>query len=243
VGRWRSAGSPLVRKFAPYLIHILTVDLVFMFGIGADLIGRGRASHKIDVAYLYYLPFCDVFTSNDRLHKLLAPIFLRPNQTFVFGEELKNDLKELDEYYSSLPPEDIDKGVYYFASTPPHDTKYLTTRLWDLHQPPGWREVQGTAPLPVNPSREGFMDGIRDLEKKAKTEGALAPNQPGKVDQMVLKRMVSGKRGKWRRFPKEVTDRKKKCRWRLGAYFLMSRLPSATLAHGDLIECHSRLIS
>ena len=94
VTRWQAAGRPSIRQFAPYFTHILSVDYFFMFGIGADLIGRGRPSHKIDIAYLYYLPFCMIFTSNDKLHKTLVPFFLRPNQSFIPGEELKSDLKK-----------------------------------------------------------------------------------------------------------------------------------------------------
>ncbi|MEK7092317.1 MAG: hypothetical protein AAB907_01695, partial [Patescibacteria group bacterium] len=99
IARWRVAGQPPIRQFAPYFTYVLSVDLFFMFGIGSDLIGRGRPSHKIDVAYLYYLPFCMVFTSNDKLHKALVPIFLRSNQSFISGEELKSDLKKLDAHF------------------------------------------------------------------------------------------------------------------------------------------------
>ena len=96
ITRWHASSRPSIRKFAPYFTHVLSVDLVFLFGIGADLIGRGRPSLKIDIAYLYYLPFCMVFTSNDHLHKSLTPLFLRPNQSFVSGKELKADLGKLD---------------------------------------------------------------------------------------------------------------------------------------------------
>ncbi|MFA7654341.1 MAG: hypothetical protein WCX97_04920 [Candidatus Magasanikbacteria bacterium] len=209
IKRWHATGQPSIKKFAPYLTHILIVDLVFMFGIGADLIGRGRPSHKIDVSYLYYLPFCKIFTSNDRLHKLLIPLFLQPTQTFIPGEELKNDLDRLDKHYSNLPPEDIAKGVFFYASTPPHDTTFLTTRLWDKYQASEWREIKGMAPRPNNPIQKGLMDNIRNLEKRAKIEGALQPSRPGESDQMVIKRMVSIKRGKWTRFPPEITNRRK----------------------------------
>src|SRR5206468_400309 len=72
--RWRKAGKPPISSFAPYFRHIVSVDLFFNLAIAADLIGRGRPSHKIDVAYLYYLPFCMVFTSRDRLHEAIVPL-------------------------------------------------------------------------------------------------------------------------------------------------------------------------
>ena len=207
--RWRNAGSPPIRKFAPYLTHVTIVDYVFMFGIGADLIGRGRPSHKIDVAYLYYLPFCKIFTSNDRLHKLLAPLFMRPDQTFIPGEDLKADLKKLDAHYFALPPEDLAKGVYFFASRPPDNTDFLTTRMWDKYQSPKWRGVKGMAPQPHTPAREPFLDSLKEFEKKVEAEGTAIPSRPGESDQMMIKRLVSGKRGKWTRFPPEVMNRRK----------------------------------
>ncbi|MFH1462518.1 MAG: hypothetical protein ABIG08_02420, partial [bacterium] len=209
ITRWRVLGRPSIRKFAPYFTHILIVDLVFLFGIGADLIGRGRPSHKIDVAYLYYLPFCRVFTSNDKLHKALAPLFLRSNQSFVAGEELKKDLGKLDTYYDALPQETKSRGVYFFAYSPPHDDSFLTTQLWDKHMSSNWRDKQAPAPRPNSIAGKDIMEKIKELEKKAKTEGTTQPDWAEESDQMVIKRMVSGKRGKWTRFPPEVMNRRK----------------------------------
>ena len=209
LARWHAAGRPPLRKFAPYLTHVLSVDLVFMFGIGADLIGRGRPSHKIDVAYLYYLPFCMVFTSNDRLHKLLAPLFLRDDQSFISGEELKADFARLDAHYSTLSQETKARGVYVFAHSPPHDTSLLVTRLWDKYMSPKWRERKTPSPQPQSPIGKEFSDKIKEMERMAKSEGSSQPTQSGESDQMVIKRMVSTTRGKWTRFPPEVINRRK----------------------------------
>ena len=73
VARWKAEGGPPLRNFVPYTTHVLTVDLFFCLGLGADLISRERPSNKIDIAYLYYLPFCMVFTSSDNLHAGPAP--------------------------------------------------------------------------------------------------------------------------------------------------------------------------
>jgi hypothetical protein len=58
IARWKSLGGPALPDFAPYTAHVMTVDLFFNLAIGSDLIGRERASNKVDLAYLYYLPFC-----------------------------------------------------------------------------------------------------------------------------------------------------------------------------------------
>ena len=134
--RWNSLGRPRVRDYAPYLTHVLTVDLFFYLAMAAGQIGSQRRSNKADIAYLYYLPFCMVFTSRDNLQVRSAPFFLRPDQSFVHGDDLKADLKKLDFYYDALPEEEKKKGVYSFAACPPDDDLYLVTRLWKKHMTP-----------------------------------------------------------------------------------------------------------
>ena len=73
--RWKSLGAPNLCDFAPYAAYLLSVDLLFYFGLAANLISSQRPSNKIDIAYLYYLPFCMVFASNDNLHARTAPLF------------------------------------------------------------------------------------------------------------------------------------------------------------------------
>jgi hypothetical protein len=73
--RWEYDGKPPIKEFAPFTAHVMTVDLFFCLALGADLIGRERRSNKIDIAYLYYLPFCMIFTSRDKLHQKTAPLF------------------------------------------------------------------------------------------------------------------------------------------------------------------------
>lgn len=209
LARWVKEGSKPVRVFAPYLAYVHSIDLTFMFGIGCDLIGRGRASHKIDVAYLYYLPFCKVFTSSDKLHKLLVPLFLRDDQSFVSGEDLKNDLRELDAHYSAMSDADKARGVYFFASVPPPDTRFLTTRMWDKYMSSTWRDLAELSRQHNPVPNDQFMTHIDNLVSKAKTEGVDVPPHGTESSTMVIKRMVSAKRGKWSRFPPEVTRRRR----------------------------------
>jgi hypothetical protein len=109
--RWRANGSPPIADFSPYTAHLLLVDLFFCIGLGADLIGRERPTNKIDIAYLYYLPFCMAFTSRDKLHERTAPLFLDPDQEFIRGDDLKADLANLDAHYSQLSDEEKLRGV------------------------------------------------------------------------------------------------------------------------------------
>ena len=143
VARWRAAGGPALPEFAPYAAHVMTVDLVFNLALGADLISRDRPSNKIDIAYLYYLPFCMIFVSSDKLHARAVPCFLTSQQMFISGADLKQDLAKVDARYSSLPADVLARGIYEFAAYPPHGD-YLVTALWDRYLPK-WRETARSA--------------------------------------------------------------------------------------------------
>src|SRR6202521_2984475 len=74
IRRWKSAGGPPLCEFAPYAAHVFKVDMFFVVALAAGLIPRPtRSSNRVDIAYLYYVPFCMVFVSGDKLHRMTAP--------------------------------------------------------------------------------------------------------------------------------------------------------------------------
>jgi hypothetical protein len=105
-----------LHEFAPYTAHCLLVDTFFHIAVAKKLISPDRLSNRNDIAYLYYLPFAMAFVSNDKLHKRVAPLLLCDNQAFIDGEELKRDLHALDIYYSTLPSEQLEQGLFCQAS-------------------------------------------------------------------------------------------------------------------------------
>lgn len=199
--RWRQAGRPPIRDFAPYLRHIAVIEFFFYLAVAADLISRERPSNKVDLAYLYYLPFCMIFVSSDKLHRRVVPLFLRPNQSFIEGKELKADLARLDAYYSSLPEEAKAQGLFELAPHPPADDSYLVTRLWDRHLP-GWR--QSRRPSQSEEVGEAILEQVRRLREEATPAAESGARGSDDVDHMLIERRVFARKGKWRRFPKEV---------------------------------------
>ena len=197
VKRWKAAGGPALPEFAPYAAHVLCVDLFFQLALGADLISRRRASNKVDIAYLYYLPFCMVFVSNDKLHAKTAPLFMNEDQIFVKGDELKIDLGRLDEYYAALPAEVRERGVISFAAYPPLDGNYLTSGLWDRFLP-GWRASARSqhgekGSTKITPWVTRALDAAKAAERGfADVEDA---------DLVFIQRRVPVRMGKWRLLP------------------------------------------
>ena len=103
--RWRNVGYPSLADIAPYAAFVAKVELFFQIALGANLISADRATNRVDISYLMYAPFSDIFVSNDKLHRACARLFLRQDQLFVWGEDLKADLKALDLRYKALPPD------------------------------------------------------------------------------------------------------------------------------------------
>lgn len=208
VERWKAVGRPPLRQFAPYLAHLFSVDLFFYLALAANLIARTRPSHKIDFAYLYYLPFCMVFTSNDKLHTAVAPLFLRGNQSFVSGSDLKADLSRLDHHYSALPDELKQRGVLSFATYPPPDSTFLVTRLWDTHMSPKWRK---DATRNVSQTPDPLVRRVIEELQRARREGTTVPKASSVhsdgADYLVIERKVRSKKGKWLRFPPGTSNR------------------------------------
>jgi hypothetical protein len=210
LSRWRTSGKPHIKQFAPYFTHVFSVDLFFNFAIAADLIGRGRPSHKIDLAYLYYLPFCSVFTSNDKLHASIAPFFLRENQTYIPGVQLKADLAKIDAYFDAFPDDVKNRGVISFAFYPPTEGEFLVSQLWDKHMSPKWRDhkVQ-PKPQPDSELSKKIVEEIEHFEERASSVPEERRVDSDEADHVVIKRTVRVQKGKWKRFPPEVINRRK----------------------------------
>ena len=110
----------LLMDVAPYAAYCLKVNLLFKLGVMHRFIGT-RATNRIDMQYLYYLPFCDIFASNDKFHSQLAPLLLRPYQVFSSGIELKRDLRTLADKIGQTSSKLPD---------PPEIEGSLTVSLW-----------------------------------------------------------------------------------------------------------------
>ena len=138
VNEWITSRRKPLRRTYPYFIHILSINIFFSLVYPTELLSNVKPSHQVDLAYLYYLPFCAVFTSCDKFHVQVAPLFMTTAQTFVRGEELKADLARLNELYLALPEAERAKSFFAYAPHPPDDSSFLTSRLWDIYLP-YWR--------------------------------------------------------------------------------------------------------
>ena len=82
-------------QIAPYTFYCLKVLVLFLGAYKFDLLPQKRADDQIDLEYLFYLPFCRIFSSNDNFHQTLAPPLMREDQLLVSGESLKQGIREI----------------------------------------------------------------------------------------------------------------------------------------------------
>jgi hypothetical protein len=200
IRRWKAEGGPSLIQFAPYAAHVFAVDIFFSLATSAGLISADRASNKIDIAYLYYLPFCMVFASKDNLHKRTVPLFIGSDQLFVDGMQLKDDLSKLDAYYSQLPEEVREKGIMSFAHEPPMEGEYLTAKLWDRFLPK-WREIAKSRGPRSAEKDAKLLAHMKRIKEAVPTRTELYSED---ADFMMLSSMVPIRMGKWRLLPPEV---------------------------------------
>ena len=214
IQRWENTGRKPIKEFAPYMMHTISVDLFFYFGTAANLFSGFRHSqtHKVDIAYLYYLPFCKIFVSSDKIHKGIASYFLRPDQTFISGEDFKADLAKLDQHFAAFPEEVKNRGIVTFAFIPPDDKSFLTTQMWDKYMSSKWRDMKtrkfdGTDK--VNPEVEkAILEKIKKFVKESKTIDSSELPDSDEVQSMAVGHKMSARKGKWKRFPTEVENSK-----------------------------------
>ncbi|AQY72715.1 hypothetical protein B1772_01185 [Dehalococcoides mccartyi] len=200
--RWMNTNHPPLAQYAPYATHILTVVLFYTIALAANLISNERPSSRVDVAYLFYLPFCMMFVSSDRLHEKCASLFMRSDQVFVWGPDLKSGLTELNNYYLKMPDSERGKGVYSFAGDPPEIGSGIVRRLWGQLLPK-WNKHEETdvADRPV------VGTTIEEIKRMASAP-PLSPFEvdfnPDDTERFIIKRRVARRKGSWYQVPKGI---------------------------------------
>lgn len=118
IAAWQATGSKALKDFAPYAHYVVSIQIFFDIALATGKISSDRPSNFNDMAYLFYLPFCHVFISSDKLHRTCAPLFMRDGQQFVWGEDLKMDLRMHNEALLELPEDVRNQGLIRMSPKP-----------------------------------------------------------------------------------------------------------------------------
>jgi hypothetical protein len=211
--RWRRLGSPPVAEYAPYASFVLEVLFFYYLAVGKSLISAERASNKVDIAYLFYLPFCMLFTSSDKLHRRCAPLFTSGNQEFVWGPDLKTDLGEIDQHLDRLPDSEKEQGLFEIASRPPDRQGSVVAGLWDRFLRPDWRQDDESGPTEREAASRDIGNEIQLLRESAALKPEEIDFDPADPDSLVIERRILHKRGKWWQVPKDINTRAAKSKF------------------------------
>ncbi|MBU4397028.1 hypothetical protein KKC08_02605 [Patescibacteria group bacterium] len=203
--RWNNNNYSNFEVFAPYASFVLRIELFFYICMLKGFESKQRPSHKIDLAYLFYLPFCNVFVSNDKLHKRVAPFFLRSDQILVDGENLKKGLAQLNVYYEQYSSQITEKGLLSFASQPPQDLENEVSKIWDQVFP-NWRKSKSNNGVDRNLDKDKkLLEHLKKVQKESITTSRNTPMD--KVHHIMTTHRVPVNKGKWRILPKGIEDK------------------------------------
>ena len=203
IERFREAGEPPLETFANYTAYALQLEL--FYHIAAHK-GRMSTKQRMDINYLFYLPFCNIFVSTDWVHRDCAPLFLREDQEFVSGPQLKAALKQLNDIHLALPAAE-NKSIGEIAPHPQKDGNNLVTEIWNRHWPK-WREPKEL--------KNGTDEEIKWVQEHSKEIGQILEgkaNEPTAADQdyraMVHTKTVRTRRGRWWTVPEAYRKKPK----------------------------------
>lgn len=206
IRRYQLLGIPPLSRYAPYAAHLARVEILFHIAVSRGFIGADRPSNKIDIAYLYYLPFCHVFISGDKLHRNTAQYFLNAGQKFVWAQDLKADLARLNTHYMGLPEEVRFKGIRSFAGHPPTDDGFLTAELWDLVSS-SWRTPDyGNKAPRSREADEKLVKHLKGFTGAPSLPPEMCRYSENEVECVSMQRKIRRKRGSWYQIPKDFED-------------------------------------
>ena len=200
--RWSQAAFPPLANFAPYAAYVLKVELFFQIALAANLVSAERASNRVDIAYLFYLPFCHAFVSGDNLHRRCAPPFLRNGQEFLWATDLKRDLARINKVLSAAPEEAKRQGLHQFAPRPPGDSNDLVVALWGRYAP-GWSKGR-SSDLALSPSAERKLVDHLNAIANAPTSLEVAELSSDELTGISIQRVVPMKKGSWWLLPESI---------------------------------------
>lgn len=203
IHRYSTQNFTSLLEFAPYAAHVIKIDMFFYISVARGFISGERPSNKIDMSYLYYLPFCNIFISGDKLHRKTAHLFMNKNQKFIWAPDLKADLNNLNKYYKGFSQAEKELGLYAFASYPPIAIDSLTSTLWDEFLP-DWKIRMNSNKESKEESKQDtkLLDELKKHSEAPKVEGNNFDED--NIEHMTLKRSISKKRGSWYQLPKDL---------------------------------------
>jgi hypothetical protein len=173
IRRWDQTHDKRLVTFAPYAHYCARVLLLFHFALLGKVIDAKR-TNRIDLEYLYYVPFAKAFASGDTVHAVLAPLVFDQDQPFISRDALKEDAKFLLAETERLIAEGIKRPIRY----PPERTGSPVLALWQKHMAPR-EEIERDLPK-MTPEQEA--DILKKVLAASKARPRTEPPPAGSAE-------------------------------------------------------------
>lgn len=153
----------------PYSTHLLRVYMAYACSLARGFAGP-RPTDRVDLQYLFFAPFCQVFTSSDRFHRTFWSA-VTSSAIFVWGPDLKRDLAKRADLRTSMTREDWKQHRRSYGLHPVPIPDSVVSDVWNR---------QMGSPRPYDPDQQART--INDLpphvrEQIAKMTDALRKGQ------------------------------------------------------------------
>lgn len=175
VTRFIAVGSSPLSVRAPFTCHCLRASLLFHFALSFSLVST-RPTNRVDLEYLFYLPFCHAFTSGDKLHRQLAPFLLTGDRMFLERDELSRDLARIAAEVEALPPGEQEMERRRLG--PPENGNSPTHRVWKQFMREDYRNQKR---LELTPEMEKKL--VEEVLRRLDGPGQPIPGGPGPLGQ------------------------------------------------------------
>ena len=180
--RWEQRQYSSVKEFAPYAFHCFRATLLYYLGVSRNYLTT-RPTNNVDLEYVYYLPFTNIFVSRDKFHKTLVPPLLQPDQTFVDGDELKADLKVTAQEWSQLEESQRAGWLEKYGEYPPEREGSITATLWQKYLTLANTTIhEASARARTHQKREGKSNIIEEIRRAQEEGKTIVPTSDDDLD-------------------------------------------------------------
>lgn len=138
--RFETSNKKNIKNFAPYVYFYLKVEHFFKLGLTYKLLST-KKTNKIDLEYIFYLPFCHIFSSNDNFHKQIVGQFIQSDQTFLDGRVLREELQNITMELKRIDLNILSDWQPNFKIEPVKEISPIICELWEKYIP-NWSQSQ-----------------------------------------------------------------------------------------------------
>lgn len=133
--RWYKEGRKPFDEFAPYAFFCLKANFLWHLSLTNPQLFKldKKQNDRKDLEYCYYLPNTEIFATRDEKQQRLMAALIRQDQSLVNGDELKRDLRKLNEDWNRLTTEEKIALNAQRGGAPPENGDSLVYQLWKKH--------------------------------------------------------------------------------------------------------------